>query len=54
VALDGAKNAGLLAVRIIGAYNGEIEEKLTEYHRKMADQVEQTDREVKEKGFRNI
>jgi 5-(carboxyamino)imidazole ribonucleotide mutase len=54
VALDGAKNAGLLAVRIIGAFDETIAQKLTVYHQKMADNVEKTDREVKEKGYKNM
>jgi 5-(carboxyamino)imidazole ribonucleotide mutase len=54
VALDGAKNAGLLAVRIIAAYDETIEKKLAAYHQKMGEMVEKTDREVKEKGYKNV
>ncbi|MBR9998907.1 MAG: 5-(carboxyamino)imidazole ribonucleotide mutase [Cyclobacteriaceae bacterium] len=54
VALDGAKNAGLLAVRIIAAFDKNIEQKLAEFHRKMGENVEKTDKEVKEKGYKNV
>ncbi len=39
VALNGAKNAGLLAARILGAQDESIREKITAYREKMREQV---------------
>ncbi|MBC7901908.1 MAG: 5-(carboxyamino)imidazole ribonucleotide mutase [Gemmatimonadaceae bacterium] len=39
VALNGAKNAGILAASIIGAFQPDISEKLTGYKKKMEDEV---------------
>ena len=39
VALNGAKNAGILAASIIGAFQPEISEKLSGYKKKMEDEV---------------
>lgn len=54
VALDGARNAGLLAARIISTYDVKVEQKLAEFHKKMAEKVEKTDQEVKSKGYKNV
>lgn len=54
VALDGAKNAGLLAARILGTHDSGIAGKLTDYHAAMKEKVEMTAREVEEKGYKNI
>ncbi len=54
VALDGGKNAGLLAARILSAYDKNIEKKLTEFHELMKDKVEKSAREIEEKGYKNI
>ena len=40
VALDGAKNAGLLAARILGAQDEEIRQKMADYQEKLRAQVE--------------
>ena len=40
VALDGAKNAGLLAARIVGAYDAQVAESLTQYQSSLANKVE--------------
>ncbi|NBU46975.1 MAG: 5-(carboxyamino)imidazole ribonucleotide mutase [Flavobacteriales bacterium] len=39
VALNGAKNAGILAARIVGAYNPNIREKLSHYAEEMKQAV---------------
>jgi 5-(carboxyamino)imidazole ribonucleotide mutase len=39
VALNGAKNAGILAARILGAYNPTIREKLSHYAEEMKQAV---------------
>jgi len=54
VALDGAKNAGLLAARILSTSDKRLEKRLADFHKEMADKVEKTDREVKAKGYKNI
>ena len=39
VALNGAKNAGILAARIVGAYNSNVREKLLKYAEEMKQAV---------------
>ncbi len=39
VALNGAKNAGILAARIVGAYNHNVQEKLSNYAEEMKQAV---------------
>lgn len=41
VALNAAKNAGILAAEIIGAFDGQIAEKITDYKATMLSEVEQ-------------
>lgn len=41
VAIDGAKNAGLLAVQILATSDKSLEEKLKEYKKKLAQNVEE-------------
>lgn len=41
VAIDGAKNAGLLAVQILATSDKSLEEKLVEYKKKLAQSVEE-------------
>jgi 5-(carboxyamino)imidazole ribonucleotide mutase len=40
VALNGAKNAGLLAARILGAFDAQLQAKLDVYMADMAQQVQ--------------
>ncbi len=40
MAVNGAKNAALFAVEILGATNPEFEKKLSEYRREMSEEVE--------------
>lgn len=47
VALDGAKNAGILAAQIIGASNSEIQNKIIAYKEGLKAKVEAGAREVK-------
>jgi 5-(carboxyamino)imidazole ribonucleotide mutase len=53
VALDGAKNAGILAAQIIGASNQEIHQHLLDYKKKLADKVLDSIRELKIAGYNN-
>ena len=42
VALDGAKNAGILAARIIGTENSEVSKTLAQYQQAMKEKVEKS------------
>ena len=47
VSIGGAKNAGLLAVRILGAGDPQLTEKMAEYQQKMAAEVEAKDERLR-------
>lgn len=49
VALDAAKNAGLLAARIISAYDTEIQEKMRSYQANLTQKVKKNIEEVAQK-----
>lgn len=49
VSIDGAKNAGLLAVRILSAGQPELVQAMAEYQEKMAQDVEKKDQRLREK-----
>ncbi|ERM82142.1 N5-carboxyaminoimidazole ribonucleotide mutase [Rhodonellum psychrophilum GCM71 = DSM 17998] len=53
VALNGSKNAGILAASILGAFDGAIAEKLDTYKKQLRETVEDTAREIETKGWRN-
>ena len=46
VALDGAKNAGILAAEIIGAFDEEVAAKLVAYKEELKDQVRKMNEEL--------
>lgn len=46
VALDGAKNAGILAAEIIGTFDTTVSEKLASYKQELKEKVEATAREI--------
>lgn len=48
VALDGAKNAGILAAEIIGAFDDSVAERLKNYKLELKEKVEATARELEE------
>ena len=48
VAINGAKNAGILAVQILAVSDSELEKKLVAYKNKLAEGVEQKDAKLKE------
>lgn len=52
VAINGAKNAGILAAQIIGAGDAAIKAKLVAYKEKMAADITKKDTELQEKGFK--
>lgn len=50
VALDGAKNAGLLAARILGAHDEALAQRLETYQESLKNKVLETVKEVERKG----
>ena len=46
VALNGAKNAGILAARIIGAYDSDIQTKIDAYSQEMKEKVEKSQDQI--------
>jgi len=54
VALDGAKNAGLLAARIVGAFDNTIGQNLEKYKEELKAKVLASATQVEEKGYKNI
>ena len=47
VSIGGAKNAGLLAVRILGAGHPELTQRMADYQQNMADEVEEKDKKLR-------
>lgn len=54
VALDGAKNAGILAAEIIGAFDEKISAKLIAYKKELKDKVLDKAQTIEKKGWRGI
>lgn len=52
VALDGAKNAGILAAKNIGAFDEKVSKKLDEYMAALTDKVLGSAEEIENKGWR--
>lgn len=52
VALDGAKNAGILAAQILGSHDDQIAARLTDYKKAMKNKVEASISEVADKGWK--
>lgn len=50
VAINGAKNAGIMAAKILGVKYPEIREKIIEFNKEMAQQVEDKDARLQEVG----
>ena len=53
VAIDGAKNAALLAVKMLAISDGELLEALKKYAKEQGEAVEEKDRRLQEKGYRD-
>ena len=49
VSIGGAKNAGLLAARMLGAGDPAIQDKMVDYQKQMAEEVEQKDKNLRDK-----
>lgn len=54
VALNGAKNAGILAAQILGTENKNIAKKLDLYKKGLQKKVEDSFRSIEKKGWKNI
>ena len=52
VALDGAKNAGILAAEIIGAFDEKVSQTLLDYKKELKDKVLDKAKNIEEKGWR--
>ncbi|MGM0622434.1 MAG: 5-(carboxyamino)imidazole ribonucleotide mutase [Campylobacterota bacterium] len=52
VAINGAKNAGLLAAQIIGASDAALQEKISEYKKKMKETVTQKSQTLQKIGYK--
>ena len=53
VALDGAKNAGILAAQIIGSHDKAVARKLDAYKRDMKEKVENSAQNIQKKGWKS-
>ncbi|UCS94529.1 5-(carboxyamino)imidazole ribonucleotide mutase [Echinicola marina] len=53
VALNGAKNAGILAASMVGAFDAKVAETLDNYKKELKEKVEETAREVELKGWKD-
>jgi 5-(carboxyamino)imidazole ribonucleotide mutase len=53
VALNGAKNAGILAAQIIGSSDKKVAEKLTEFKHQLKEKIDNSIREIRIAGYRN-
>lgn len=51
VAIDGAKNAGLLAVQMLALSDDNLTAKLSEYKKKMADDINKKAKKLEELGY---
>ena len=46
VALNGAKNAGILAARIVGAYDSDVQDRINQYSKEMKQKVEKSQDQI--------
>lgn len=53
LALNGARNAGILAASIVGAFNEETSHKLSSFKESLKEKVEISAKEIETKGWRN-
>ena len=52
VALDGAKNAGILAAQIIGAFDDKIAENLKKFKNSLKDKVLESAKKIEKEGYK--
>jgi len=53
VALNGSKNAGILAASIIGSFDGRVAENLEAFKKDLKESVEETARDLETKGWKD-
>ncbi|MFT4736409.1 MAG: 5-(carboxyamino)imidazole ribonucleotide mutase [Cyclobacteriaceae bacterium] len=53
VALDGAKNAGILAAQIVGAFNDTISDNLSNYKKELKEKVLETASDLEANGWKS-
>jgi 5-(carboxyamino)imidazole ribonucleotide mutase len=54
VALDGARNAGILAAQIIGAHDAGVAKRLESFKEQLQTKVEDAVREIGKKGWKTF
>jgi len=54
VALNGSKNAGILAAQILGSENKNIARKLDSFKKALQKKVELSFRSIEKKGWKNV
>ena len=54
VALDGARNAGILAAQIIGSHDSEVAKRLDEFKLQLREKVENSVKTIETKGWKNL
>jgi len=54
VALNGAKNAGILAASIIGSYDEKVADRLEEFKQSLAKKVEESAEELEKEGYKKL
>ncbi|GGF51833.1 5-(carboxyamino)imidazole ribonucleotide mutase [Echinicola rosea] len=53
VALNGAKNAGILAASMVGAYDAKVAENMEKFKKELREKVEENARDVELKGWKD-
>ncbi|RIW18515.1 5-(carboxyamino)imidazole ribonucleotide mutase [Algoriphagus lacus] len=54
VALNGGKNAGILAASIVGAYDSEVGKKMDDFKTGLREKVEESASQLEEKGWKAV
>ena len=54
VALNGAKNAGILAAQIIGTVDKKVERKIDNYKKELMGSVEESAKTIQKKGWKSL
>jgi 5-(carboxyamino)imidazole ribonucleotide mutase len=54
VALNGGKNAGILAASILGAYDAEVGQKMDAFKKGLREKVEESAAELEAKGWKSV
>ena len=54
VALNGGKNAGILAASIIGAYDAEVGQKLDTFKKGLREKVEESAAQLEKLGWKEV